>query len=223
MLGLRTITAKQIIVSVALLNCVLLFHGEVFRDTPNKHFREGTIGTQVSVLLLFLAGLTGLRIFNRRRDQIIWLLIGLGFVFLALDDGLKIHENLDWALHGFLSLEENSFSRRIDDMLIGLYGVIGVLLLYWQRSEVLRYPGLLPYLAAGFVFFVGAVFLDTLSNDNALSLWMGFSETSAETIKLWSRGLEEVCKLMAGAVLLSGFLHVLRLVKTSSGNARPVV
>lgn len=216
-MGLLKTSAAKIIVTVALLNLIMLFHGEVFRDIPSKHYREGSVGTHISILLLFFSGITCLFIYRRRRDQIIWCLIGLGFIFLALDEGFMIHERFDKAVHGYFEIKHNSVTDRLDDVLIALYGMIGVFFLYRHRTEILRYPGFLRFLGIGFCFFVLSVLFDVLSNDSAILIWLGFSEPVAFDIKGWLNGLEEAFKLMGGAVFLSGFLHVLQTVKYKTG------
>lgn len=212
---LQKISTRHIIIAVALLNLIMIFHGEVFRDLPAKHYREGSVGTHISIILLFLVGFTSLQIFLGRRDQIIWLLIGLGFVFLALDDWFMIHENIDKAIHHWFGIKQTSLTDRIDDLLIALYGLIGAFFLYRYRAEILRYDRFLRFLGIGFGILVASIVLDILSNDQAVLQWLGFSKTAALDIKLWLVAIEEVCKLMGGAVFLSGFLHVLRQVENT--------
>lgn len=216
MFGLQKLTSRHIIVTVAILNLLMVVIGYIGHDNPTKHYREGSVGTHISILLLALIALVNFQIFLRRNKQVIWLLISLGFTFLAFDEGLLIHENTDKAIHQIFGIEQTSLTDRIDDMLIGLYGLIGAAVLYRYRKEVLRHRVLLRFLIPGFVCLAATVVFDAISNDDALFLWVGISEENVLDYKLAFRGLEEVFKLMAEAVFLAGFVEVLRRVKSDA-------
>ncbi|WP_299984877.1 hypothetical protein [uncultured Ruegeria sp.] len=212
MFALQKVSARHIIVTVAVLNLLMVVIGYIGHDNPTKHYREGTVGTHISILLLALIALVNFQIFLRQR-HVIWLLISLGFTFLAFDEGYEIHEGLDKAFHRFLGISQTSLTDRIDDILIGIYGLIGAGILYRCRAEILRHQVLLQYLFIGFAFLAASVVFDAVTNDNALFLWIGIPEAQVLDFKLPLRALEEVCKLMAEAFFLAGFVLVLRQVK----------
>ncbi|SDX87990.1 hypothetical protein SAMN05444358_11410 [Ruegeria halocynthiae] len=212
MFGLRNVSARHIIVTVAILNFIMVVVGYIGHDNPTKHYREGTIGTHISILLLALIALVNFQIFLRQK-HVIWLLISLGFAFLAFDEGFEIHEGLDKAFHRYFGISQTSLTDRIDDILIGIYGLIGAGILYRFRAEILRYKVLLQYLLPGFAFLAASVVFDAVTNDNALFLWAGIPETYVLDVKLPLRALEEVSKLMAEAIFLAGFVQVFRQVK----------
>lgn len=213
MLSLQKISTKHILITVALLNFLMLFHGGVLRDNPMKHYKEDVVGTHISIALLFVTGIITLRIFLNRTNQIIWLLIGLGFIFLAFDDGFMIHERLDFRIHRYFGIQQTSLTDRLDDFLIVLYGLIGLFFLYRYREEILRYKFLPKYLVIGFAILLVTAFLDILTNDSAIFRWIGFPEAAISDTKKWLGAIEEVGKLMGGAVFLCGFLQVLRQVR----------
>ncbi|KIC39869.1 hypothetical protein RA27_16320 [Ruegeria sp. ANG-R] len=217
MLGLRKVSARHIIVTVAVLNLIMVVVGYIGHDNPTKHYREGTVGTHISILLLALIALMNFRIFLRQR-HIIWLLISLGFAFLAFDEGFEIHEGLDKAFHRYFGISQTSLTDRIDDILIGIYGLIGAGILYRFRAEILRHKVLLRYLMPGFAFLAASVVFDAVTNDNALFLWLGIPEAHVLDVKLPLRALEEVAKLMAEAIFLAGFVQVLREVNSAGGH-----
>ncbi len=218
MFGLRNVTARHIIITVAILNLLMVVIGYIGHDNPTKHYREGTVGTHISILLLALIALVNFQVFLRRK-HIIWLLISLGFAFLAFDEGFEIHEGLDKAFHRFFGIAQTSLTDRIDDILIGIYGLIGAGILYRFRAEILRHKVLLTYLIPGFALLAASVVFDAVTNDNALFLWAGIPEAYVLDVKLPLRALEEVSKLMAEAVFLAGFVQVLRQVKSPADQA----
>ena len=67
--------------------------------------------------------------------KLIWLLMAFGFFFLALDDAIKIHENIEKVVLKHFELAETAVSDRLDDVIIALYAAIGAGVLYICRSE----------------------------------------------------------------------------------------
>ena len=71
--------------------------------------------------------------------------MGAGFVFLAADDAFLIHENLDFKIHAALGIETTTWTDRIDDILIGVYGVVGLAVLFiFPRRSCSRSAGRCP-------------------------------------------------------------------------------
>lgn len=214
-LGLRHVSSRHIIITVAILNFLMVVIGYITRNNPTKFYREGAVGTHISILLLALIGFVSFRIFLHRRRYAIWLLISLGFVFLAFDEGLLIHERLDEAFHQYFGITETRLTDRLDDILIALYGLVGAWVLYLYRKELLRFRALLRFLMVGFACLAASVVLDLATNDNVVFLWLGIPDANIPDYKLPLRALEEVFKLMAEAVFLAGFVQVLRQVSAS--------
>ena len=126
-------------------------------DLDNQ-FRESGIVTYTSAALLALTAAMSLRIGRLRRagagwswrdPRIVWLAIGLGFVWLALDDLAQIHENLDRLLHRLAGIEETPLTDRLDDLIILAYGLIGAGVMWACRSELRRFPQMLGWLGMG--------------------------------------------------------------------------
>ncbi|HEX5177155.1 MAG TPA: hypothetical protein VFV83_09015, partial [Chthoniobacteraceae bacterium] len=131
---------------------------------PSRYFGEGRFTTGVSCLqLLVVAGLAFATCQMRRRAGAhggfgawLWALIGIGFVFLAADDALQIHEHIDGFIHKHLGLEQTGWTDRIDDAIIAIYALIGGGVLWVFRSELRRFKPMLPVLSAGFVALGGS-------------------------------------------------------------------
>jgi hypothetical protein len=107
-----------------------------------------------------------LRHFSWRAPYTVWTIVSIGFLFLAMDDLFEIHESIDHRIHNIFNLEESALSDRFDDMIVGLYGLIGLSSLYYCREEIKKYRQILPFLICGFVFLFIMVAMDAIANRN---------------------------------------------------------
>jgi len=134
---------------------------------------------------------------NPWKSQIaIWAIISFGFAFLALDDLWMIHERLDMAIHRVLQWEETGVSDRLDDLIVGLYGIVAIALLAIYRHELKRYKAVLPQVIAGFAILFVMVGIDVLANRDDIFLML-LSAEATEGIMSWIFVLEEGCKLLS--------------------------
>ena len=170
----------------ALLIVVAIAIGIAVYDNPKEPFGEDGFMTWVSAVQLLAIAFVARRIHAVRKAQIsseayrasssglaIWFIVFLGFLFLTADEVLKIHENLDKSIHDLFGLEQTGLTDRIDDLLVGLYGVIGLGVLYVFRGELRRYREALPFFVAGFVLLFTMVGFDLLTNqDDILSKFL---------------------------------------------------
>jgi len=207
--------SRRVIGTILFLNILMLVLG-FGSENIAKHYSENMAGTLISIILLILLGITNFRIYLVRRKHLIWLLMAVGFVFLAYDERFMFHEGLDKDIHRFFKMKQTSLTARIDDIIIGIYALIGIVSLYLYRAEITRHPVLFSYLGAGFAVVALSVFLDVVTNDEAVLQWIGISETILPALKKGLGTLEEVAKLMAEAIFLAGFLVVLRRVKAEA-------
>ena len=205
-------TSKRLVITVLVLNAIMILLGYL-DDNIFKHYGERMAGTYISVILLLLLGVTNFRVYLLRRSHLIWLLMAVGFVFLAYDDQFKFHEGLDRDIHRFFGMTQTPLTDRLDDFIIGAYAILGAGALYLARAEIMRYKMLFGYLAVGFSIVAVSVVLDAVTNDKAVLEWMGLSDAMVSTLKKMLGTFEEVCKLMAEAVFLAGFFEVLRRVR----------
>ena len=107
---------------------------------PGRYMGEEGLITRLSITHLLAIGAIALALaFVRHaapwrdspgRSAIVWLFISAGFVFLALDERLELHEQMDFWLHDSLHLEETAVSDRLDDLIVVAYGVLGAAVLY---------------------------------------------------------------------------------------------
>lgn len=175
------------------------------------YFGEGSVITWISALQLLAIAFVSLKLYLLRDGQqrwswrsptFIWLLVALGFVFLAADELLEIHEQLDAWLHTIWSIQETALTDRIDDLIVGLYGVAAAGLVYLYRREIKRYSQLLPLIFISFAVLFVMVFLDVLTNrPDILSLVL--SSEAVPPVKSTLEVLEEYCKLIVGSLFLA--------------------
>lgn len=214
----------QVLAAAAAGFLLVLVYG-LANGSAVKAFAEGRPGTYLSMALLLATGFVNFRIRRQRLGSgapagatLIWLLIGAGFVFLALDEALQVHEKLDELIHSIGGFDETAVTDRIDDVIILAYGLIGLGALVAWRREITGIRGLVRFLACGLVLMGLQVALDALSNGDDVMLWLGVSEQSAPKVSDAFALAEDAAKIAAEAVLLAGFLHALRILR-----ARPAI
>ena len=217
-------TTRDVLAGAAAMTLAVLAYALATGDIT-KAFAEGRPGTYLSMTLLLATAVVSFAIRRRRiaagarpAAALIWLLIGAGFVFLALDEGFEIHERLDRLIHSVGGFEETAWTDRIDDVIILAYGVLGLAALILWRREIISIPGLIRFLAWGLALMVLQVGFDALSNGESLLLRLGVPPHLAGTVRDLIGFAEDVTKIAAEAVFLAGFLHALRVVA-----ARPSV
>jgi hypothetical protein len=143
-----------------------------------------------------------------RSPVFLWVLLSCGFVFLAVDEVLMLHERFDRIIHRLLNLEETGVTDRLDDILVGIYGVIGIAVLLMYRVELRVFSERIGLLASGFVLFLAMVVFDVLTNRDDVLLYL-FDEERAHTLYAWLTISEESLKVVSEAVFLVAFYDIL--------------
>ena len=125
--------------------------------------RENVLATWFSSLILamngFLAIVIGLRAYGRLKgwQRLVWIGLGLGFLFLSADETGSIHERALF-LRQLLPSDsaESEGPGILLYLIIGLVAVVGGLSLFsfWQR---LRDDRLAPWLFLGGILFLGSI------------------------------------------------------------------
>jgi hypothetical protein len=201
----------------------------IHAGNPLRYFEEGLFITWISALQLFAISWLAFTTLNTRRSKagrlhwrdplFIWALISIGFLFLALDDLFMIHESLDKKIHHFFNMKETGFSDRIDDFIIGLYGIFGISILYAYREEMKNYRQILPYLAYGFALLFTMVALDALTNRRDILSFLIEQRDLVKSVYIGLSILEDSFKLLAESCFLVGFYSVTLIAKKISGTA----
>ena len=142
----------------------------------------------------------------------VWGIISLGFLFLAADDLFKIHENVDLLIHDVFKLQETGLTDRIDDILVGLYGLAGLVLLIAYRNELKPYRKAFPFLTGGFILLFTMLALDLLTNRNDI-LPVLFGHTQAASLYVWLSQAENAFQVFAEAFFIAAFYVILQKAK----------
>lgn len=201
-------------IAAVILRAILLEKG------PYRYFDEGSLINWLSgVKLLIIAGInwkiyrlrTGIKQESQRgrNYQLLWQFFAFGFVFCTLDELLQIHEKLDKLIHRLWQIEETLLTDSIDDLIILMYGVIGLLVIYYFRQEFYFYRDAFTYFKIALVLACCSIGLDFLSQGQETDILTATQEMQRE----WVRSIEEIFKLFAEAFLIGSFYKCLRIAK----------
>ena len=130
-----------------------------------------------------------------RDPRWVWLLIAVGFLYLAIDEAAALHERFGWFIVvRVLGLEPIPLTlNRIDGPILLGYGVLGVMVCYAYRTELAAHREVLPLATCGMILFV----LSTLM-DMAFFRWAGVPMEWTYTLNT----AEEVLEIFAAAMFL---------------------
>ena len=206
----RSVLKLVLLVDLAVI-LLALFIGE----TPKYYFvKEHSFVNYLSVLQLLVISFISFELYRcRRRESLpgplpvghtIWLLMAIGLLYLALDELFMFHENLDVFIHEQSSMEETGLSDKLDDIIVATYGLIGLIVLYRGRSEILRFKFALPYLGSAFGLLFFSLIFDVLTNGEELKEFLGGGQFACVIIDCFFV-IEEVLELFAQVFLIAGF------------------
>ena len=201
--------ANLIIIALAIA------HGLAHSGNPSRYFGEGRYTTAVSCFELLLTAFFAFAIFFARRAVSpdrgwragfwVWLMMGSGFVFLAADDALQIHERIGHTINRLLPLTGTPFAGRADDAVIGIYGLIGLFVMWLFRREILEFRVILRPLAIGFVFMFLSVIFDSLGHHEDIFLRLTGDLHRAKKLQGWADVGDGGFTLLAEGMFAVGF------------------
>jgi len=175
------------------LIALLVWLGALWHGTPARYFREREPATHASGALLFAAAAVAVLVARRAgvpSSRRFWSLAAVGFAFLALDDLLTIHEDLDRAIHALLGWDSRHWlTDHLDDAIVAAYGLVAVAWAYRHRADILRLRWTALLLGVAFAGFAAMTAID-------------FAAQRPE--------IEESLKLLAEALIVIGLLAALR-------------
>ncbi|MEB3286220.1 MAG: hypothetical protein VKJ04_01830 [Vampirovibrionales bacterium] len=208
----------QLIILLFLFDAGLLIYAVSLGNRPTSFMGEGKFITHLSFFQLMACGVTGLAAYFASgayrqflsSPAAVWLIIGLGFLFLGIDEVTQIHENLEkWILAAF-HLPKNNITDRMDDFIILLYGLIGLGVIGRNFGYLRQFKDALPWVITAGVVAFASVMLDTLSHkpDIMVMLYKSFGWTWDRNSNLmeWLGVGEESGKIMAELFFLGAFL-----------------
>lgn len=194
------------------------------QKSPMRYFEETGIMSFFSGLQLLILGGLSWRISLIRQQvkmnfkswkspQNLWKIMAIGFVFLAADEILEIHEGIDQFIHQILQITETQLTDRIDDFIIISYSLIGGYILYSFWQEFKRYQPAFSLFIIGFLLKAGMVIFDLYTNDEMiLSSWITDPQTH-ELVYDSLRTVEESLKILAEGAFIAALFTCLGLAK----------
>lgn len=191
-------------------------------------FGELSVATLWSVLLLgmtsrvcfHIAALrSGTGADGTRGPRFFWRFVAFSFAFLAVDDALQVHENLDKLVHQIAGLSETALTDRLDDVIVLGYALAGAIFLLTYRDELERVPGTIGRLAIAFALALVSAAFDVLTNRSEYLDWMGLQGQLRQMVDWAATVIEEGAKLLAGATLLLTFTRIREVYRTAPASS----
>lgn len=190
-------------------------------EKPSQHFKEGGFITWLSFVQLLIVAIIAWKVFKQRREgtrlkgwkqpYMLWAIIAFGFLFLAVDEIARIHEGIDKLIHIVFSLQETGLTDRIDDIILGCYGLLGLWVLYLYGEEIKSYKNVFPFLVIGFIFLFIMVVLDLVSEKTDIVSIFIKDPLMSGSFNSWLGIVEEVFKILSEAVFIATFYHCLKI------------
>ena len=131
-------------------------------------------------------------------EWLIWIAIAIGCAFLAMDDRFMFHENLDKGIHALFQWEETKLSDRLDDIIVGIYRLAGIIFVTANR----RYFNFSPRFITFARYALGLAFVMVVCDMRSI---YGIGEKFGNALS----HLEEWTKIFGGGVLLVSLLCAL--------------
>ncbi len=192
----------------------------ISQQPSHTHFNEKGFITTLSCLQLAIAGVLSLTIHTTvkyssnpklAKSSLLWLIIGLGLLFLALDDRLEIHEQIDFLLHDLFAIEETNLTDLIDDLIVGLYLLIFFGCIFWQRKIIALFKPSYKWFFMGFGLTLVMILLDVISNNNLFT--SGFIDPDRDVMfREWLSAIEDSAKIFAEGMFIVGIYRCQRIV-----------
>ena len=209
----RTITF--FVISVNLVAVVVA--SLIYIYTEKDNFLEDGFITKLSFAQLLIISCLSILILRIRqsvtrrsifkRPLVLWVVVALGFFFLAADEIYEIHEGLDEVIHRVFGWQETALSDRIDDFLVALYGLTAMSVLAINFNELKIFPESFPWFGSGFVLLFAMVLLDSMTNEPDLLL-MFFERDRAMFLYTWLANLEDSFKVFAEGCFIIAFFSI---------------
>ena len=161
-------------------------------NAPARHFGESCFVTWVSGAQLLSIAYLNWQLWRSRGGRfvlggwreasLLWALIAAGFLFLAVDELVQIHEQIDQWIHALLRIKETAISDRLDDLIVAGYAVIGFSVLFVYRREFRLLRGDVSLVLLGCVLLLAMIVMDVLFRSGLVSAveesFKLFSETA---------------------------------------------
>lgn len=221
---------KLILAIILSIDIIAVIIALMLGEYPEQYFGERTFVTFISFLQLLAISALAYIIFKIRKDDaksknwkaqsLVWLIIAIAFMYLSIDEVYEVHENLDFFIHHVFRIQETGLTDRIDDIIIGSYGLFGLVILYFHREEFKKYRDAFPLLKVGFILMFTMIVLDALTNrEDVLEMFISDSYIVWEFFS-WLNAIEDVFKIIAEGVFIGAFYYCLEITRRLSPEPR---
>jgi hypothetical protein len=102
-------------------------------------------------------------------------------------------------------LQETSWTDRLDDAIIGAYGLVGIAVIWQFRHELLRHEEIKDSVRWGFACLAASVVCDALSNRNDILAWLSGDPKVGAMLTRWFAVGDGSFTLVAEACFVAGF------------------
>jgi len=207
-------------------SCIILI-GLLFSildtDRPRESFEEWGFVTIISGFQLLFIGFISCEIYLKRYVALkpvgeklqyyIWLIIGLGFFYLAFDELFELHEGIDYFIHDQLNMTETGVSDRLDEGILIGYIVIGLLLLNSAKEEIGRFKESFPYFKTALILVIIMVSIDLIANRKDLIGFFISDRGLRDGVWTSLEIMEDIIKILAGGIILGGIIFCREMAK----------
>ena len=178
-----------------------------FHDADRLAIVSGLSQTNLLLVSILSLGVAFRRL--RRQDDkarywFVWLLISVGMLFLFTDSALGVNEWIETKFERVLGISDTRWTRRIDDGLIAIGGMIGIGAIYFWRAAFSRTRESASLFGMAAVLLSAMMLLD-LTNGQLDLLMPDFGQTELTRL---TRGaielLEDTLMLIGEALLIIG-------------------
>lgn len=192
--------------------------------SPMRYFGEtGIISWFSCIQLLILSGLAW-KIYRIRKlapietkgkklPQTLWKLIAIGFLFLAVDEIVQIHETTDVLIPWLFNIPEDHNLLQFDGVIVAAYSAVGAYILYSFWDEFQQYKSAFYLFVLGFALKATMVFIDLGTDDDSIfSFWLADPKRH-KLIYEWIQTVEESFKILAEGAFIAAFLVCVQIAK----------
>ena len=191
---------------------------------PMRYFDDGGFISLLSIgQLLFIAYLCWrISLLRAQQNSLLrggknpnrlWQVMTAGFIFLALDEGVQIHENIDVSLHNLFNLAPDGVTDILDDIIILIYAIIGLLFLRTFKNEFQKFASAFRWFYTGFSFCFLSIALDLLTYKKETLSPLIRDYDKLITINTGLLTLEEITKIWAEGAFIIAFCYCLIIAK----------
>lgn len=216
---------KSLSLRVLLLNAVAVSLAVVIYQLGGRdHFGERGFITFLSTLQLLYTAWLAHKILQAQRfllsadkqpQLVLWRMITFGFIFLAADEFLSLHEVADLFIHDLLNMPVTNVSDRLDDLIVLLYGLLSIGLLWKYRQTFRPYKTAIALFRKGFMLLFLMIAFDLLANEQDL-LEIAFTPETSNTLQIYLNQVEDTIKVFAEAVFILAFYSILQATQCRS-------